>query len=85
MNQYDYIHKVCPHCKSKQIMESVFLAGVTKIQSDTSVWAEHYYCKNCKRVFHISKAKWFLDRQQMKRDQAKLQRYLEKGLPRWYE
>ena len=85
MNQYDYIHKACPYCKSKRIVKSVFRKGLDRTQSDRVVWAEDYYCENCERVFPICDAKWVLDRRQMQRDRAKLWRYLEKGLPRWYK
>lgn len=87
MNQYDYICRVCPYCNSKKIVESIFveeLRTFKAIDSQTTLYTEHFYCKTCHRVFLYKDTKWRLDRQQIRRDRAKLWRYLEKGLPKCY-
>ena len=82
-NFENYIHKVCPYCNSKRIKKAIFLKDVKFIQANVQLYPDHHYCENCKRI-HRNR-RWILDKQQMRRDQAKLKRYLQKNLPRWYK
>lgn len=87
MNQYEYIHRVCPHCDSKKLVPSIFVKDVRIFRatdSQTMLHAEHFYCEKCHRVLTYEDTKWKLDRLQIRRDRVKLRRYLEKGLPRCY-
>jgi hypothetical protein len=86
MNQYEYIHKTCPHCKSKRLTEVVFRRTRVIDAGDVvrDIIARHFQCDNCLRVFRYEQFKWRFDRQQVRRDMAKLQRYLDRGLPKCY-
>ena len=80
----DYIHQVCPHCKSKRIKKVVFIEEEF-IATTEHFYSAHFFCKNCKRILYNRQIKWVLDKHQMSLDIQKLKRYRTKKIPRWYK
>ncbi len=75
-----YRYQVCPFCKSKNI-RPVALVGLEKNQwrlDMTQVQRTGYLCENCNRYHEKHKDKFIVDRAEIKRDIAALQKYLRK-------
>ena len=79
IDKYDYRHKVCPYCKSKNLKRVVMvpLAENEWRTDERPFEMTGYVCRNCKKYSAINNTKLIFDRGQMRRDMNRLKKLLE--------